>query len=160
MTAYDKQAWRTPPALFQELAARYARGGRFDLDAFASPHNALCENYYTEADNSLNKEWFGSVFSNPPYRDIEPVIIKAQTEVEIGNCLVVVHVLPARTGQPWFRMAMECATVKFIRGRVRFDPPHPDAPIGSPTEDSIVVIHEQPILAKDFNTKRPRRPAK
>ncbi len=154
MTAYDKQSWRTPPLLFQELEARYARGGRFDLDAAADPVNALCENYYTAEDNSLNKPWEGSVFCNPPYKNIEPWIIKARTEVDIGNAGVVVLLLPARTGQRWFRMAKQDGDVKLIEGRVRFDPPHPDAPIGSPTEDSIVAIFEPPVYARDFNTKR------
>lgn len=156
MITYDKQSWRTPPALFQELEARYARGGRFDLDAAADPVNALCENYYTAEDNSLNKTWEGSVFCNPPYKDLEPWVVKAQTEVELGNAAVVVLLLPARTGQQWFQTAIAGGEVKFIRGRVRFDPPHPDAPIGSPTEDSIVVIFESPIYAKAFNTKRRR----
>lgn len=48
-----KDEWRTDPVLFQLCNLEF----KFNLDAAATPENALCDHYFTAEDNALTKEW-------------------------------------------------------------------------------------------------------
>lgn len=53
-----KNEWRTPPALIAAIE-RYFKIW-FTLDPCAAPDNHLkIENFYTEADDGLSKNWHG-----------------------------------------------------------------------------------------------------
>ena len=87
--------WATPQWLFDELDAKY----HFTVDVCATPDNAKCEKYYTEAQDGLAQKWTGRVWCNPPYgRQIGKWVKKA------SECAadVVVMLLPARTDTAWF----------------------------------------------------------
>lgn len=45
--------WTTPKTLFDELNKEF----HFDLDVASTHENALCQNYFTEAENGLKKAW-------------------------------------------------------------------------------------------------------
>ena len=74
----------TPPWIFEAL------GVSFDLDV-ASSHNKYvvvpAKKYFTIEDDSLNQEWYGTVWMNPPFSKVTPWIDKW---LEHGNgfCLV------------------------------------------------------------------------
>ena len=48
--------WATPQEFFDKLNWRF---GPFDLDPCASTHNTKCANFFTEAENGLEKNWEG-----------------------------------------------------------------------------------------------------
>ena len=111
--------WRTPPELFDALDSEFD----FALDPCATPENALCEHYFTEAQNGLEQDWwpFGHVFMNPPYgREIAAWTRKAREEVARGA--LVVGLLPASTDLRWWHedVMPAAAELRFLRGRVRF----------------------------------------
>lgn len=109
--------WATPPEVFEPLHREFD----FTLDACATPANAKCPRFYTEADDGLSKSWAGErVFMNPPYgREIYPWTRKARLEARDGA--LVVGLLPASTDLQWWHDDVAgIAEVRYIRGRVRF----------------------------------------
>ena len=113
----------TPPELFAKLHAICD----FTLDAAASKENALLPRFYTIEDSALEHSWAGErVFMNPPYGRgvLEPFVKKACEEVNIGDCELVVALLPVRTEQPWFHKyvwRVAGADIVFLKGRLRYD---------------------------------------
>jgi phage N-6-adenine-methyltransferase len=110
--------WETPPELFAALDAEF----HFTLDPCATPENAKCTLYFTEADNGLEKDWgWNNVFMNPPYgREVAAWTRKARFAAEQGGALVV-GLLPASTDLAWWHEdVVPVAEVRYIRGRVRF----------------------------------------
>lgn len=115
------QTWGTPQWLFDRLDAEFG----FTLDAAASPENALCARFFTEADDALTKDWHaaagpkGAVYLNSPYgRALPRFIRKAYAEGQKGA--TVVCLIPAR---PDTRVWHECCAkgeIRFLKGRLRF----------------------------------------
>lgn len=54
--------WATPQSLFDELDAEF----NFNLDPCATDKNHKCVEYYTKADNGLEKSWGGAECSAIP----------------------------------------------------------------------------------------------
>ena len=109
--------WATPPELFAELDAEF----HFTLDPCATPENAKCPRYFTEAQNGLEQSWAGErVFMNPPYgAEIYAWTRKALREAADGA--LVVGLLPASTDLRWWHEdVVGHAEVRYLRGRVRF----------------------------------------
>lgn len=131
-----KQDWETPRWLFHRLDAEF----HFTLDAAASADNALCAQYYTEAEDALRQPWTGAVWVNPPYgRDVYRWVARGfwsaygHTDDGFPNpARVVVMLVAARTDvQWWHQFAMEGTEIRFIRGRVKFSGNRQGAPFPS-----------------------------
>ncbi|MGH2373023.1 MAG: DNA N-6-adenine-methyltransferase [bacterium] len=109
--------WETPPEIFDPLEAEF----HFTLDPCATPENAKCAKFFTEAENGLEEDWgCNRVFMNPPYgREIYAWTRKAREAAEWGA--LVVGLLPASTDLAWWHNdVVGHAEVRYIRGRVRF----------------------------------------
>lgn len=86
-----KDEWLTPPKVKEPL-------GVFDLDP-CSPVNrpwATAHKHYTIEDNGLMQPWFGRVWMNPPYSNMEPWM---KLLSEHGNGIALTF---ARTETSWF----------------------------------------------------------
>jgi phage N-6-adenine-methyltransferase len=113
-------SWRTPPKVFHHFNKLF----NFNLDAAASPHNALCSTYYTKEDSALEKTWKedGSrVWVNPPYgRKIADWIKKCKEESEKG-CIVAALIFSRTDTRWWHDHIMGSATMVYlIKGRIKF----------------------------------------
>lgn len=108
--------WATPPEVFGPLDAEFG----FTVDACATPENAKCERFWTEAENGLAQNWAGErVWLNPPYgREIYPWTRKAR----MSGAALVVGLLPASCDLAWWHedVVAAGAEVRYVRGRVRF----------------------------------------
>ena len=127
--------WATPQDFFDKLNWRF---GPFDLDPCATPHNTKCENFYTEIENGLTKDWGGHiVFVNPPYgRGIDEWIAKAYAESQKEHTRVVM-LIPARTDtRYWHDFVMKAKEIHFIKGRLKFG----DAKNAAPFPSAVVVF--------------------
>jgi phage N-6-adenine-methyltransferase len=112
--------WQTPKYIFDYFNDMY----QFDLDPCASQENALCDKFYTEADNGLTKSWANhTVFMNPPYGQgvIDKWVEKAFREVLDWNATVVC-LLPSRTDTDWFWNYCVEGQVYFLNKRIKFIP--------------------------------------
>ena len=138
--------WGTPQDLFDRLSKEF---GGFDLDVCANAENAKCPRYFTEKDDGLSQDWKGYCWMNPPYgREIGKWIEKAYhaagkpTHINpLGGDATVVCLLPARTDtQWWHEYCMKADTVRFIRGRLKFEGSENSAPFPS----AIVIFGQYP----------------
>lgn len=135
-----RQTWETPRWLFDALDAEH----HFDLDAAASPHNALCAKYLTVDDDALTVPWHATAaWVNPPYTrsngGLGAWLAKARTEAERGATVVLL--VPARTDAGWWvKHVLHADEVRFIAGRLRFGDATQPAPF-----PSAIVIYRSPM---------------
>jgi len=125
----ERTTWETPPDVFDKLDAEFG----FTLDVCATADNAKCKRYFTPDDDGLSQDWGRETcWMNPPYgREIGEWIRKAYE----SNALVVA-LLPARTDTKWFHNYIyEKASIRFIKGRIRFV----GATSGAPFPSMVVI---------------------
>jgi site-specific DNA-methyltransferase (adenine-specific) len=116
MLSSERDDWRTPKDLFDELNAEF----NFTVDLCADDNNHLCEKYYTEQNSGFDADLTGErVYCNPPYG-------RKSTADWIRKCAecsadVVVMLLPARTDTKAFHEYIyHKAEIRFIQGRLYF----------------------------------------
>ena len=109
--------WRTPPEFFAACAKEF---GPFDMNAAATSESALCQRYFTIADDALVQDWgTATVWCNPPYSALAAWVEKACRAARAGA--TVVMLVPASTDTGWWHDGVSAATeVRFLRGRLRF----------------------------------------
>lgn len=104
--------WYTPPRIFAAL------GCRFDLDVAHPPVPTHVPADRVITSGSLNAEWSGFVWMNPPFggrNALEPWLARF---FDHGNGIALT---PDRTSAPWWQAAAARAdAVLFTRGKVRF----------------------------------------
>lgn len=128
-----QQDMRTPRWLFDLLAGMF---GAFALDAYAEPHNALCDRYYTRAEDANWQPWISRTFANPEFGEMAPATRKAVEETERGVETIMLG--PVGCTQEWYHRWAIQGTVWVPDGRINFDMPD-----GTPTHgadrDTIVI---------------------
>lgn len=116
-----RDCWRTPPALFDLLDARF----KFTVDAACTSENALCsERLAVDLGHDAFLEDWGpvgsSVWCNPPYSCLRPWLDRAALQAMAGR--TVVALIPCDTStRYWSEVVATLAwRVIFLVGRVRF----------------------------------------
>ena len=118
----NKDDWETPQAFFESLNAKY----HFAIDLAASKDNTKCDRYFSVDDDSLSQDWSvdfgGAMYLNPPYgRHIGDWVKKAY-ETSLRVNVPIVLLIPARTDTSyWHDYIFGKASIKFIRGRLKFE---------------------------------------
>ena len=113
--------WYTPKYIFDSL------GITFDLDVAApasGPRHVPCLAFFYE--NSLSKQWVGTVWMNPPFGGRNALIPWLEKFCMHGDGIALV---PDRTSAPWFQKyapRMDC--LMFVSPKVKFE--RPDGSIG------------------------------
>jgi phage N-6-adenine-methyltransferase len=114
--ASNKQEYATPLNLFKVLDNEF----RFTLDVCADSKNTKVKTFYSKEDDSLSKEWLGTCWMNPPYKDMKKWVIKAYNE-SIKNNAIIVCLIPARTNTVWWHDYCMKGEIRFIKGRPKFE---------------------------------------
>lgn len=125
--------WATPMEFFKKVDEEF----HFTLDVYATKENAKYEIYYNKEDNGLSKEWYGTVWCNPPYgRTIGKWVEKARKSYLSGA--TVVMLLPARTDTRWFHdyIYHVADEIRFIKGRLKFG----NSKISAPFPSMLVIF--------------------
>ena len=134
MFSHQVTEWGTPRQLYERLNTVF----KFDLDPCTTEDNPLntpC--IITKKQDGLKTKWFGNVFVNPPYNEIEKWLDKAMFELgkpqtfEVKN---IVFLLPARTDTKWFHNYIYTnpfAKIYFLKGRIKFRGAKNSAPFPS-----------------------------
>ena len=134
--------WATPPRLWKSLSN--AVGG-FDLDpASGCEPVPIANETYTEEDNGLRQNWFGTVWCNPPYSNPGEWLEKAIAEhCSKGNTDRILLLLPARTNTNWFSNNIRNAdAVLFFDSKISFMKNGQSQPDALPTPVVLVVFGE------------------
>ena len=133
--------WATPQNFFDKLDAFF----RFELDVCATSENSKCRKYFTETDDGLKKDWFGTVWMNPPYgREIGKWVAKAYAQSRVHGSTIVC-LLPARTDTKWWHDYCVKGEITFIKGRLKFG----DAKNSAPFPSAVVIF--RPTVAEALN---------
>lgn len=111
------QTRRTPRWFFDALNESF---GPFQLDAYASPENALCERFYTKDDDANSRAWCDVTFANPPFEKMAPVLAQAVAQAEEQEIRSVV-LAPIGCSQRWFHELAIRGTVFVPDCRINFD---------------------------------------
>lgn len=119
--------WATPQDLFDRLDACF----HFTLDPCATEENHKAPKFYTREQDGLKQDWGGEIiWCNPPYgREIGRWIQKCAEHHGIA-----VMLLPARTDTRWWHEFIANnpnATIRFIKGRLKFGGAKNPAPFPS-----------------------------
>lgn len=141
----NRNAWRTPPKVFEYFNKKY----NFKIDVCASAENALCANYITAEQNCLITDWrvaAGELKSdfyawmNPPYDNIMPFVKRAAEQQQNG--IGTVALVMADTSVGWYAEALKtCHEVIFvIGGRLSFLNPESGLAINGNNKGSIFLI--------------------
>jgi len=138
--------WRTPVAAFDTLDREFG----FEVDAAASPDNALCDHYWTITDDALSIDWSATiisasgggptVFLNPPYgRGVGDWVDKA-IEQQAKGCTVVMVLMACTDTKWWAKLWGSAHEVRFVTGRIRFLDRNGQEKNAAPKGTAIVVF--------------------
>lgn len=129
-----------------------AKVEKWHLDVAACAESHKADAFFTVEDNGLLRPWFGNVWCNPPYSDIEPWVAKAWREMESlpGPDVVAMLVPASRTEQLWWQRLVEpkrdgrrpTLATHFLPGRTRFGMPgNPEGVgVGSPPFGCVLLV--------------------
>lgn len=116
--------WSSPEHVYEELHREFD----FTFDP--------CPLMATEDGRKI--KWTGRVFCNPPYSDVEGFLRKGLYHLAVGDCEVLVYLLPSLTGNAWFIDYCLKGEIRYIRGRLKFGGSKINAPFWS-----VVVIFRE-----------------
>jgi site-specific DNA-methyltransferase (adenine-specific) len=114
--------WVTPLAFFEPLQKEF----NLDVDAAASPDNAMLPRFWTEQNDALKQDWRGlRVWCNPPYglRGKKNGLYRWVEKFASGGAEIVVALLAARTDTLWFHdfiWKKPGVEIRFVKGRIHF----------------------------------------
>jgi phage N-6-adenine-methyltransferase len=115
----SKQDYATPPDFMAAVSRKF---GPLTWDLAASKDNTKAPYYYTEADNSLSKNWndtWGTCWLNPPFSNITPWAKHCSIYGSYGR--QILFLVPASVGSNWFRdYVFHSAMIYFLNGRIKF----------------------------------------
>ena len=152
MMSSNTDEWATPQDLFNKLNAEF----HFTLDVCATQENAKCPTFYSKEQNSLNQNWQGVCWMNPPYgRAIGEWVRKAMQSARLGA--TVVCLVPSRTDTAWWWDICMKGEIRFIRGRLKFGGCENSAPFPSaivvfrPSDKSMPIGESQSEIEAEAN---------
>jgi len=147
MKSSEKQDWATPQ-VFVDAVDLHLNVGGFDLDVCADSESTKAPAWYSEDSDGLQQPWWGAVWCNPPYAEVEDWFNKANHEILRGGTWHlrrlegVVMLVPARTDTSWFHdVALKCASqVILIKHRIYFEGGDPANERGGALFPSMLVV--------------------
>ena len=112
----ETDEWYTPAYIFDAL------GVSFDLDVACpqgGPRHVPAKKYFSS--NSLEREWFGFVWMNPPFGHQSTKRLWLRKFFNHGNGIAL---LPDRTSAPWWQeFAPMSDALLFVAPKVKFERP-------------------------------------
>lgn len=136
--------WITPRSIIDAL-------GHFDLDPCACIPQPwpTAEAMWTRNDDGLSRDWFGSVWLNPPYGpDAEKWISRLAKH---GNGVALIF---ARTETRWFfdTVWSHADAVMFIKGRLHFHYPDGTRAKGNAGGPNVLAAYGYDAVARLFGS--------
>lgn len=143
--ADNKDIWQTPQPLFDTLDNEF----NFQVDAFASDLNHLCDQYFTEERSAFEpitnhfKKYlwleYDNFFANPPYSQTDDCLKLLADKAETYN-VTIVALVNANTDTKWFKDAVSTANeVRLISGRVSFVQPNGERGKGNSKGQCLII---------------------
>ncbi|MBW2180922.1 MAG: ParB N-terminal domain-containing protein [Deltaproteobacteria bacterium] len=114
----ETNEWYTPDCIIEDV---FQVLGGIDLDPCSDlGGNVAAKTIFTKEDDGLSKDWFGSVFMNPPYGGDALDWAKKIISEPIDQAIVLVA---SNTDARYFHLLLDwCDSVCFVKGRLEFKP--------------------------------------
>jgi phage N-6-adenine-methyltransferase len=115
----ESDEWATPPEFARPLAEAVAG---FDLDpASGAEKSPVADQTYTEDDDGLSQTWYGAVWCNPPYSEMEAWTRKAINESNRPEVDAIFYLCKGDSSTDWWQSAVcEADALAMIDGRLWF----------------------------------------
>jgi phage N-6-adenine-methyltransferase len=138
-TSQETDEWATPPSFVRPLAA--ALDG-FDLDPCSGAENSpVASETFTAAEDGLAQAWFGDVWVNPPYSEMEAWTRKAINEANRSATARVVMLCKGDSSTDWWQSAVrQASAVAMLDRRLSFG----DGEAGAPFPSHVLVFGDPP----------------
>jgi len=155
-----KDNWITSDLAFKDALSLIGLE-RFDLDAAADIYNRKAVHYFSEERNSLECDWFGNAWCNPPFSLKKEFILKAHKEVLSGNANMVCMMIPFERATKWWRESIaKLATIVYVPdGRYAYIHPVTKKLMDQPKFASCFVVFTRFKVSEpayvDFNRTMP-----
>jgi len=137
------QTWGTPKAFFEYLYEEF--NWIPWLDAAASKENAKAPVFFTEKQNSLELDWLGDVWLNPPFGKVllPKFLQKCNEEIYKQDVDSIMCLIPARTDTKWFHeiVLKTAPDIYLIKGRFNFESPYSKDGANAPFPSMLVHYH-------------------
>lgn len=155
-TSDETDEWSSPREIVEPL--RDAIGG-FDLDPCSGAESSpFADATFTESDDGLSQEWFGSVWVNPPYSNVAEWTDKAIEAVEDGDADCIFYLCKGDSSTNWWQRGAKAATtVVAIDHRLKFGDGENSAPFashilifGTPPQETLHACSEYGILLSEL----------
>jgi phage N-6-adenine-methyltransferase len=122
----DSYEWYTPVDYIE--AARVVMGA-IDLDpASCEEANKIvkADEFYTQDDDGMTRDWFGNVWLNPPYNmpNVENFTSRAHVLYQNKKIEQAIILVNNSTDSGWFHTLLDKYPVCLTRGRVKYWGPH------------------------------------
>ncbi len=119
----DGDEWYTPLELIELVWDKF--GGTIDLDPAScveAQTTVQAKQFFTKADDGLQREWHGRVFLNPPFSHplIAQFVKKLIDERESGRVTEAILLLPVRPSESLTLADKSCSAFCSFQGRMRF----------------------------------------
>ena len=98
--------------------------------------------------DGLEIDWKENCFINPPYgKEIRKWLEKGLNEIEKGNSVTEVFLLPSYTDVKWFHEVVlpNASEIRFVKGRLKFGTHSENAPFAS----MLVVFRNEKVFYND-----------
>ena len=139
--------WYTPRHLFEAMSVR------FDLDVSAPREICPADDFCGASfhDGSLERDWFGFVWMNPPFGGRNAIVPWLEKFFAHGNGVAL---CPDRTSAPWWqRFAPMADAILFCSPKIHFIP-GPNVQASSPgTGTTLFAAGERGVMALE-NARR------
>lgn len=108
LLSHESVEWYTPPEVINHARSML---NHFDLDPASHPipqEWIQAKTFYTKEDNGLNRDWYGTIWLNPPYSKTgnksnqEIWFEKLVYEKQLGHVDEAIILLKAAVGYDWF----------------------------------------------------------
>lgn len=133
----------TPVYIFRQLDDIF----HFNMDVAATENNALCQDFYTKADNALIHPWIGRCFCNPPFSLKAEFIKKGVEELTKGYLAICVMILPLNCmdTKVWHEYIEGKFHYEILKGRIAFIDPETLSPRKGNNSGTVIVYFRNRI---------------
>lgn len=114
---HGKDDYGTPVPLYEALDTEF----HFTLDVCADAQNAKCDQFLTKEMDALSIDWWGRVFMNPPFSQLNKFLVKMIKELLAGHIEIGVALVAARSDtEAMFLASSYAGETRFLKGRVSY----------------------------------------
>lgn len=134
----DTDGTCTPKQFFLYVQKKLRK--RFTIDIAATKANRLCKKFIGPKQNTLESEWKGLAWCNPPYSLAKEFVKQCALNAENGYGSTVM-LMAARTDRDWWHNYARAAShIIYIKGRLKFA----GAKAGAPFPSVLLVFSHKP----------------